>query len=257
MLRTSSDLLFCSAFACLAGLPAWLGWPWPFWQALLALPLVLFLPGYALTAALFPPRSLGIPERLLFSVGLSLVVTIIGSVALQWLQAGLTPATWATLLTALTLCASLVAWRRRRAIVPMQLKINMSSAQGAVLGLAALVAVAAVTLARVPSPADGLEGYTLLWILPPETAQAPGVRLGVSCMEFWPTDYRLSLTLDDRVIGEWPTINLRPGEQWEGFVSLPSQGPDLGKVEVRLYRLDNPEVVYRRVALWQGQTTNP
>src|SRR5947209_2751623 len=41
---------------------------------ILTLPLVLLLPGYALTSALLPRQTLGIAERLLLSLGLSLTI---------------------------------------------------------------------------------------------------------------------------------------------------------------------------------------
>jgi hypothetical protein len=257
MPRNSNDLLVVSALACLAGLSAWLGWAWPLWQALLGVPLVLFVPGYALTAALFAPRALGVPERVLFSVASSLVITMLGSLVLYGLRVELRPVTWALFLAAITLGASLVAWRRRKVAEPAPLTLNVSLVQGGTLGLAGLAVVAAVALARIPSGPAGLEGYTLLWILPNDATQAPGVRLGVSSMEFTPTQYGLVVTLDGRAAYEWAAINLRPGEKWDEFLAWPSQGSGPGRVEATLYRLDNPQVVYRRVTLSQGQVTTP
>src|SRR5258708_19924598 len=70
---------------------------------ILTLPLVLVLPGYALTAALLPNRSLGVAERLMFSLGLSLAVVILGGLALNWTPFGLRAISWAVLLAGLTL----------------------------------------------------------------------------------------------------------------------------------------------------------
>jgi hypothetical protein len=50
---------------------------------ILTLPLVLVLPGYAVTAALFPNRSLGVPERLVFSLGLSVAIVVLGGLLLN------------------------------------------------------------------------------------------------------------------------------------------------------------------------------
>jgi uncharacterized membrane protein len=256
MFRTSNDLLVVTVIACLASLAALVGLTWPLGQALLGLSLVLFVPGYALAAALFPPRTLGVPERLLFSVALSLASTMLGSLVLYWLKVGLRPATWALLLTAITLGTSLIAWQRRKDRESAPLALNLSLVQGGTLGLAGLAVVAALTLARVPSSPAGLEGYTLLWILPTDRAEPPGVRLGISSMEFTPVSYRLLFTVDGRPAYEWATISLGPGEKWEEFVPLPAQGAGSGRIEATLYRLDNPSVVYRRVSLWQGQMTD-
>jgi hypothetical protein len=92
----------------------------------------------------------------------------------------------------------------------------------------------------------------MLWILPNDTAQTPEVRLGIDSMEFAPVAYRLVVTLDDQVVYEWASIGLQPGGKWESAVVLPNLGSTSGNVEATLYRLDNPEVVYRRVSLALG-----
>ena len=255
MYRTSNDLLFVSLIASLAGVSAWLGLTWPVLPALLGLSLVLFVPGYALTAALFPPRTLGVAERLLFSVALSLVSTMLGSLALYWLNVTLRPTTWALSLAAVTYYASLIAWLRRRSISSALPALNLSFAQAGTLGLAGLAVVAALALARVASSPAGLQGYTVLWILPTNGAEPPGVRVGLSSMEFAPARYRLLVTVDGQPIYEWATIKLGPGESWEEFVPLAVQRANPGKIEATLYRLDNPGVVYRQVSLWQDQAT--
>ena len=252
MFRTSSDLVLVSVIAGLAGLSAAIGLTGPVWQPVLGLCLVLFAPGYALAAALFPPQTLGVPERLLFTVALSLVSAILGSLVLFVLKVELRPAAWALLLAAITLGASLVAWRRRKFARLAPLAFKVSFMQGGTLGLAGLAVVAALALARVPASPAGLQGYTLLWMLPGDSAQASGVRIGVSSMEFAPTQYRLLLSVDGQVTDEWGAITLAPGEKWEVSVVLPAQGADSGKVEAALYRLDNPGIVYRRVSLGQG-----
>src|SRR5438105_797407 len=61
----------------------------------LALPLVFILPGYALTEVLFRKRSLGAPERLLFSIGLSLAIAILSGLILNLLPGGLQAISWA------------------------------------------------------------------------------------------------------------------------------------------------------------------
>lgn len=58
-------------------------------QLLFTLPLVLYLPGYALTAALFPGRWPGTAERIAMSLGLSLVLAVLVGLPLAlapWLR---------------------------------------------------------------------------------------------------------------------------------------------------------------------------
>src|SRR5919205_467104 len=58
-------------------------------RPLLAVPLVLFLPGFALTVILFERERLGIPERLMLSVGLSVALTALVGLLLNWTRLGL------------------------------------------------------------------------------------------------------------------------------------------------------------------------
>src|SRR5437899_947045 len=64
----------------------------------LTLPLVLVLPGYALTSALFPRQVLGVPERVVFSLALSLVIVILGGLVLNFTAFGLHASSWSVLL---------------------------------------------------------------------------------------------------------------------------------------------------------------
>ncbi len=220
-----------------------------------ALPLLFLLPGYAITSALFPKRSLGIPEQLLFSVGISIAVVIVGGFALHWTPWGLQAGSWVALLFSVTLVASLVAdtrWQRTAPISGMPLNFALDSRQGLLLGLAALVITAAIVLARTPLPPQAIQGYTQLWILPASDKDPGAVRVGISSMEFTPTEYRLQIMVDDQVLQEWPTLQLGPGEDWETSVLLPKNSSHTRIVKALLYRQDDPSVVYRRVLLRQG-----
>ena len=76
------------------------------------LPLVLVLPGYALTAALLPRRSLGRPELALCALGLSLAVAALGGLLLN-VAGHLSRPVWDILLTAVTIACCAIAGRRR------------------------------------------------------------------------------------------------------------------------------------------------
>ena len=67
------DLTLVVALACLAFVAALLSAP-VLLRAVLLVPLVLVLPGYALAAALFPPGTVSPAERGVYSVGLSIAV---------------------------------------------------------------------------------------------------------------------------------------------------------------------------------------
>jgi len=74
--------------------------------------LVLVLPGYALTAALLPRRSLGRPELALCALGLSLAVAALGGLLLN-VAGHLSRPAWDILLTAVTIACCAIAGRRR------------------------------------------------------------------------------------------------------------------------------------------------
>jgi hypothetical protein len=226
----------------------------PWLQALAAVPLVLFTPGYTLLAALLPGSRPGVIERALFSVGLSLAVTILGTVALDRTHWGLQPAAWAALLGGVTLAAGAAAWARRRrlpqAAAPWRVLAPIHGSQALLFSLAALAAIAAVTLAGRPAPARGAEGYSLLWLLPAADGNPNAARLGLSSHELAATEYRLALELDGRPIQEWGELSLAPGDRWEATAALPPARAD-EMLEARLYRADDPETIYRRVTLWR------
>jgi uncharacterized membrane protein len=222
-----------------------------------ALPLVLFLPGYAITAALFPPRSLGILERLLFSLGLSVSVTALAGLVLNLTPWGLQTSTWAMALAGIVLLASIIAWRRRRdaAIisVPVDLKFKLRFRDGLLLSLAVVITGTAIGLSRLPVAPNNVAGYTELWMIPAETGNSTDFRLGITSAEFTETRYRLQVSAGDQVVQAWPELNLKPGEAWETTIGLQSNQVVTGTIEAALYRLDDPATIYRHVKVWRGQ----
>ena len=224
------------------------------------LPLVLLLPGYALTSALFARQSPGIVERLVFSLGLSLAIVVLGGLALNWTLFGLRASSWAVFLGGITVGASAVALVRRRgqsgpASGWLRIgRVDFSFRQGLLLGLAALIVCGAVTISIIGAERQPRLGFTQIWILPASGANArDGVRLGVSNMESKEMGYRLDVNVDGRVVKEWPSIDLNPNDKWEATLVLPQTGhASATKVEVLLYRADAPTTVYRHVILWLG-----
>ncbi len=227
---------------------------------ILTLPLVLVLPGYALTAALLPNRSLGVAERLMFSLGLSLVVVVLGGLVLNWTPFGLRASSWAVLLAGITLAASVVALVRRRGqsiSAPGWLRVGnvgLTLRQGLLLGLAAAIVCGAVAVSIIGAERQSYAGFTQLWILPAGGANAEkAVSLGVSNMESAAMEYRLAVTMDGKVVKEWPSIDLNPNEKWEATLVLtPTGSAGIAGVEADLYRVEAPTTIYRHVVLWLG-----
>lgn len=225
---------------------------------ILTLPLVLVLPGYALTEALLTRQTLGITERLVFSLGLSLVIVIVGGLVLNWTPFGLHTSTWAVFLGGITLGASAIAFLRRRGQSSAVSgwsgvgSIGFTFGQGLLLGLAAFIVCGAVAVSILGAEQQPRPGFTQLWILPGGgTANAKdSVRLGMSNMESKAMQYRLAVREDGKVVKEWPSIDLKPNEKWEATLMLsPTGDTGTARVEAELYRTDDPTTVYRDVVL--------
>ena len=242
----------------------------PVWaKVALTLPLVVGLTGYAITAAIFAQQQLGKAERLLFVICLSFATSAIGGLILNLTNVGLRRGSWLIYLCVVALSAGVVALVRRIRVVPVAVALAPSHslwlrpsprqlAHGALFACAGLIALAAIMVARTPpTPAEGLQGYTLLWMLPPNTGKntdAKIARVGVHCVEFVPTQYRLQLQQDGAVLREW-SLFLQPGEQWESntLAGLNQQNAPNTPIQALLYRTDLPNVAYRQVAFWPNK----
>lgn len=252
--RRITDLFIVAAVAFTAALLASLEIDYVLFRLVFGLPLALFLPGYALCAALFPQPGPGKVERILLSLGISVAIASLGGLLLHWTPWGLSPGSWGLLLSGITGAACLLAVRRRTETRLYQDELEESpfvfdARQLALFGLAALVAVLAFGIARVPTSPDGLQGYTMLWLLPSAEDPALEVRLGILSQEFADTSYRLELKIDGKGAGEWPDIRLSPGQAWEAQVEIPAGTPGSATIEALLYQAGQPEAPYRKTRL--------
>ncbi len=257
-------------------------------RALLALA-TLAVPGYLLTAALFAPGQLTGPEWVVFSLAGSLLVVIVGGLVLNATPWGLQPGAWLVLLGSMALVLGGGVWRRWRNAVPStqppqvgQTCPTLEQAQAAMaagrwdlaaeqlehlaaregaparvfdgrqvlmLLLAALLAGAAVIVARAGAIAAPAPGFTQLWLVPVEPSEPTTLRLGVRSAEQAAMRYALRLEQGDAVLAEWPAFDLAPGGTWETAVHLP---PAIATrpVTAVLARAETPGVPYRWVVWW-------
>ena len=165
MKHKSFDLLVVAVIALIAITLAFVVPPDDVPVRILTLPLVLVLPGYALTAAMFPKRAFGIPERLVFSLSLSLIIVILGGLALNIMPFGLRASSWAVLLGVITLGAIGVALARRRGegMQPGQSRrwnIGLSIPQGVLIGLAMVVLSGTVVMSFIGAAKQPRPGFT-------------------------------------------------------------------------------------------------
>jgi uncharacterized membrane protein len=225
-----------------------------------ALPLTLFLPGYAIVAVAFGSRELAPPKRIVLSVGTSLMVLVLGAFVLNIFPFGLRTASWAVLLPLVVIAAARGAAlrrdpadrvARRRATVP-----RPALASPAIVAVALLIAAAALVLAQKPLPADNAAGYSALWMLPTDSRE-DAVAVGVISSEHDYTSYRLKVSLGKSQSKTY-RIHLYPGEEQVYEVDVPPRASGRTHVVATLYRKGRPGHVYRRVNSWlPRQTTFP
>jgi uncharacterized membrane protein len=225
---------------------------------ILALPLVLVLPGYALTSAFVAKRAFGITERLVFSLGLSLVLVILGGFVLNLIPSGLHSGSWAILLGCITLGASVVTLVRRRGqgkSTSSMLEFNnlgFTFRQGLLLSLATVIVGGAIAVSIIGAERQPYAGFTQLWILPASGANAKNsVLLGVKNMENTNMNYLLDVNVDGKLVKMWRSIDLQSNGNWQVTLVIPqAKHGSSTLVEAMLYRADAPTKVYRHVELW-------
>jgi len=267
MSHRSLDLTLVCALALAALTLTLLGASSPVLRLLLGLPLALVLPGYALTMALFPQRTLDGTNRALFTLSLSLGTAILCGLVLNRTPWGLRPESWAVVLSDVTLGGSLVAFVRRRIIsarsvsvtqgdlVPMTQpgttgRLRLSIGQSLLFGLAIMVIASALLLARSEAALRPAPDVIQLWMLPVDDTTSPKLRVGVNSVGLAAGEFRLQIERGGYIIHDWPALTIAAGQRWEETLTIQGRQPGSGPFEARLYRAEEPGTVYRRVALW-------
>lgn len=223
-----------------------------FLRALVFIPVVLLVPGYALAAALFPPRTVSAAERLALVPALSVAVWAIGGVLL-WLLFDLDRGLWLLLLVLACLPCVAVAQGRREADGDPRERSGqppLGRPDRALIAVGVILAGFALALAsHGQSEQQSRAHFTGAWIASP--AAPPAERLisvGVQNHEEGPFDYRLVVSTQGRAIAEW-RIHLEHGETWSN--SVPAAEAE-GAVVASLY---HDGTLWRRLKLEYGATT--
>jgi uncharacterized membrane protein len=250
----------------------------------LGLPMVLFLPGYALIAALFPAKDdLDGIERFALSFGLSIAVVPLIGLALNYTPWGIRLYPILISLSAFTIIMCVIAVFRRNSLpeddkftVPfhsayVSLKEEISKKPenklDRILTILLVLSIVAsiVTLAYVVvTPKEG-EKFTEFYILGPEgmadgyptelqLGQNGTVIIGVVNHEYADTEYSIELMLENnsqQMDQELLHITLPHNETWEKEVTFTptSAGEDM-KLQFLLYKDKKMTEPYRDLHLW-------
>ena len=225
-------------------------------RMLAAAPLTLFLPGYAITAAIFARNRIGRRHFLLFSVGLSLAVLALGALVLNYGPGGIRAWSWALLLFLVVLgcCRGAALRRPRGAGAPFSWSPpRVGGAQAALAAGGGLAIVAAIVLAFTPQTATNATGFTEMWIQPLPADN--GVRIGVGSAERDDSSYRLVVNFGgSREVTR--RFELEPGRRQILALgeSAAASSPVPVSVTATLFKEDSPEPgrPFRQVSTWLG-----
>jgi uncharacterized membrane protein len=239
--------------------------PWEAVRLVVALPLAVFLPGYAVAAAAFAPYRLDSQRLAMVTLACGLSVICLGGLLLDPLPGGIRTLTWALLLVLVVIGASRAAALRRTRGRPREgrrarsprgerprrrngLRVRPVDAACGALALAA--AVAALVIAYTPLPAGDAAGYTALWMLPGHRQVSPTVRVGVISAEQGAEQYRLQVRSGRSQRLRVYRFGLKPGEERRFRVPVELAASGSTRVAASLYTQSRQDRLYRRVTTW-------
>ena len=224
------------------------------WLQALLLPFVLFVPGYAIAAALFPPLTIRRSDRVVYSFVFSISAAALGGLALQ-VFVGLGLGAWLGLLLAITLGAAAIAFVRRDS-PPIQAAprppLRLPARPLWALGFLAALAIAGVSVSIAVQGVREQQSeqvFASLWAVPakPQAGRPAALTVGV-----WnhggPATYRLRVSTPGGVI-ENLQVPIGSDERWQRTLPPPVTAAT-GSLLVTLFHRSRP---YRTVELNIGE----
>jgi uncharacterized membrane protein len=251
---TMASLL--AAAVALLELPTWIRFP-------IGLLPVFWLPGYAISVALFPGREIDVVERLVLSVTLSIALVIVLAPVLD-LTWGLGPRPLVIGLTLATVGSCAIAWLRRPGggagrTICLQGKANRSLGwpMPRVVWLTVAMVGAAVVLTFAAPPArytefyaTGAAGYADTYPRGVQAGAETAITVGIVNREGERTSYNIVAASGSSVVGTLDSIVVDPGQTWIGDLSFVIAGPGSDRaLDIDLFR-DGDTSPYRSLRLW-------
>lgn len=248
-----------------------------FIRTILGVLLVLFIPGYSLIAALFPKwGDLDGIERAALSFGLSIAVTPLIGLALNYTPWGIRLDPILVSLTIFTLAMVTIAFLRRRRLpdkekffVPfgeftrnIRTSFKGESRTERILSIILIISIVlaiATTAYVIVKPKEG-EKFTEFYILGPDgkasnyptnltTGQNGSIIMGVVNHEYTTTDYLLVIKVNNNTLKN-QTLTLSSGEKVEIPYNFTAGTTGQKKMEFLLYKLPDNATAYRSLHLW-------
>ena len=251
-------------------------------RIILGLPLVLFLPGYSLIATLFPRKDdLDGIERVALSFGLSIAITPLSGLALNYTPFGIRLTPILIVLSVFTISLAIGAWVRRSKIpegdrfavdfgalyksIKDSFKTTDSKADKILTAILiiSIVLALSVTVYVIVTPKEG-EKFTEFYVLGPggkaedyptnlTVGEEGEVFIGVVNHEYTNTSYQLEVMLNGELIDE-KSFDLVHNETGESpFTFRATKAGEDQKLEFLLYK-EGVKEVYRSLHLWMDVT---
>jgi len=220
-------------------------------EAVSLAPLVLLLPGYALTAVIFPPGALPRDERLIYVVALSFAASVIGGLIVQ-VVVPLERLAWAALLCGATVLAAFVALRRRRRRLPRGRgnRIRIAIRRPALFSAASLLCAVGLASVSVAIATDGADDqaeraqFSSLSVLPDGEG---GASVEVANHEGRDSSYLVRIS-EGGAVQRRIGVELAPGEDLRARID-PAELSGEGPLLIELFRGGE---IYRRAYLRTG-----
>lgn len=209
---------------------------------LLALPLLIVLPGLALGRWLLPARAAPW-TRLTWGLGAGIGCYIFGRVLFHALGVGESPV-WVGVLLLLSLAALLRSPTRGQRPVRDRAQARDRRTQAVLLVLAVAITAGAVALSRTGSVRASQKSYTEFWAVP----DPQGLLVGIRNREGEAAGYRIEVRQNWELRAQWEVPPVASGATVERrFLPRPAlAGTDLDPWQILLYRAGQPQV-YRHV----------
>jgi len=253
-----------------------------FVRTILGILLVLFIPGYSLIAALFPKwGDLDGIERAALSFGLSIAVTPLIGLALNYTPWGIRLDPILISLTIFTMAMCLIAYLRRRRLpeeekffVPfggfvrgIKESFKGESRTEKILSIILIISIIlaiSTTVYIIVKPKQG-EKFTEFYILGPDgkasnyptnltNGNVGRVIIGVVNHEYATTNYKLLVKVGNRTLKN-DTFTLKNGEKKEIPFNFTAGNNGQKKMQFLLYKLPDQEKAYRSLHLWLNITS--
>ncbi|MFC2003653.1 DUF1616 domain-containing protein [Chloroflexota bacterium] len=243
-------------------------------RVILGIPIVLFFPGYALMAALFPRKErMGSTERVALSLVMSMAIVPLIGLILYITQLGIRLESIVYSLASFIFIMSVIAWlRRNRLLEEERFAVEFCLAvpgwsgdtRDKVLSITLVVAIlgALGIIGYVIATPKVEERFTEFYILRPEgetavrlkqpkVGEAGEVVMVITNHEYHTVSYLIQVRIDGMINNEIGPILLEHGEKSEEeVVFVPQKAGDNQKLELLLYKEGDANPYSEPLRLW-------